>query len=108
MTEVDVVVHACQSTFCTNSAAYQPGRILSDEWPPMLVVGWCSLCEKYVCSACTFGVAVDEPGIDVAFLTGKAGVCRALHCLRCGTALQQSRRAQTHLLTSRGASDVGR
>jgi hypothetical protein len=87
----------CDATYCTNRAGFWPGQIVLVGRPPVLVAGWCDLCEKLVCSDCALRVELGDadrsrvPGL----LEGRRSSVLTpwrLHCKRCGTLLKQDER----------------
>lgn len=91
----ELPIHRCQSTYCITEAHYWDGKIVTIVDPGDSIVGWCTLCQKYVCSRCTIKVKIPEDQWEM-LPDGKylQHTCRkynktlmTLQCKRCGTFL---------------------
>ena len=91
-------LHHCQSTYCTNLAGYWAGRIVCIEEPGDSIVGWCNVCDKFVCSRCALKVKLPEREWNNLFRETEHSTHQVydvipvmLHCKRCGTVLQKGK-----------------
>src|SRR5579859_3055207 len=101
-------VHRCQSSYCTSQTGYWPGRIVFVGDPGDSIVGWCELCEKFVCSRCSLKVEIPEaqwqqfPGVESLktmyqyYNTSP----RLLRCKRCSSVLHKGDHMKVLLLNS--------
>jgi hypothetical protein len=92
-------LHHCQSVYCSSFAGYWHGRIVCVEDTSNSIVGWCNVCEKYVCNNCAlpmecaekewndlFGQEDEYPRFQSCGL-----IPLILHCKRCGAVLQKGK-----------------
>jgi hypothetical protein len=89
--------HACQSKYCTNVGGFWQGTIVALGRSEHLIVGWCGLCDRFVCSDCA--LPLELPPLERSRLPDIEALeetCRRrdlklwrMHCARCGTALQR-------------------
>lgn len=106
--------HACQSTYCVNMSRYWHGPIIFLDRPPRLIIGWCGLCNKFVCSDCA--LRLELPPSEHAQLPDVSrleDLCRRsgmklwrMHCSQCGTVLQISAYEPTLLICEQQYSEA--
>jgi hypothetical protein len=97
--EDDLPLHVCQSIYCANQAGYWPGRIIFIGRPDISIVGWCNICEKYVCNDCALQVQITENEwndlCNQETALEKYRDCKliptSLICRRCGAILQKGK-----------------
>ncbi len=84
-------VQACNTTLCITYARYWDGRFVVLGNPRDTLMGWCDLCEKYVCSKCALKVPIPQDHWerlpDTAQLKKSNADVVTLRCKRCGSYL---------------------
>ena len=99
-------LHHCQSTYCTNQAEYWHGRIVCINDASHLLIGWCNICNKYVCTQCALKVGLskndfimlsDQEQVPIVEQS-KIIIPTLLHCKRCGTVLQKGKYNKIYIL----------
>jgi hypothetical protein len=85
-------LHRCQSKYCVTEARFWDGKIVGIADPGDTIVGWCTMCQKFVCSHCAIKVDIPEDYWDRLpdpqdvrqTCRDRSKVPQAFQCRRCG------------------------